>query len=41
MTVLFAPFGGFLVFLAQGWRLPFIVEPMPGHHGLRGVVLEK
>lgn len=31
--VIYAPVDGFLRFLAQGWRLCFIVEPIQAHHG--------
>jgi len=37
--VLFAPRDHFLSLLADGWLLPFIVEPMQGHHGHYAVLL--
>lgn len=37
--VLFAPRAAFLPQLAQGWQLPFIVEPMIAHHGHYAVLL--
>lgn len=40
MTVIYAPVNGFLVYLTQGWTLPFIVEPMVGHHGRYSILLE-
>lgn len=27
------PLDGFLLYLAQGWRLPFVVQPAAHHHG--------
>jgi hypothetical protein len=30
-----------LLALLDGWRLPFVVEPTMGHHGLRAVTLER
>lgn len=41
MTFMLVPRDTFLAFLAEGWGLPFIVEPAPGHHGLRAIILEK
>lgn len=38
---LYAPKGRFLVLLAEGWRLPFVVEPMPGNHGRYSILLER
>ena len=29
----YVPLDGWLVLLADGWELPWIVEPMGGHHG--------
>jgi len=37
--VLFCPLDGFLRALCDGWLLPFIVEPMQGHHGHYAVLL--
>jgi hypothetical protein len=31
----------FLARLAAGWRLPFLVEPMPGNHGRFAILLER
>lgn len=31
--MIYAPVGGFIVYLAMGWRLGFIVEPIQAHHG--------
>lgn len=33
IEVIQAPNNQFLALLAQGWRLPFVVEPMIAHHG--------
>jgi hypothetical protein len=35
----YAPLNGWLLLLAQGWHLPWIVEPMAGHHGAWSVLL--
>ena len=37
--VLYAPRDRWLALVAQGWRLPFVVEPMHGHHGTYSVLL--
>ncbi len=37
--VIYAPRGRFLALLAKGWLLPFVVEPMAGHHGAYAVLL--
>lgn len=39
--VFYAPNNQFLALLAQGWRLPFIVEPMIAHHGKYSILLER
>lgn len=39
MLVLYAPRDRWLALVAQGWRLPFVVEPMHGHHGTYSVLL--
>jgi|CXWL01.1.fsa_nt_gi hypothetical protein len=36
---LYAPLTGFLAYLARGWMLPFIVEPLPGAHGFHSLCL--
>jgi len=36
---LYAPVDRFLPLLAAGWELPFIVEPMVGHHGYYSILL--
>lgn len=41
MEAIYAPIGGFLIYLADGWELPFIVEPMAGHHGAYSVLLTR
>ena len=42
MEYLYAPIGGFIVLLAQGWRFPgLIVEPMAGHHGTYSILLTR
>ena len=41
MQVMLVPLNQYLAHLAEGWSLPFIVEPAPGHHGLRAIILEK
>lgn len=38
---IYAPVSGFLVFLADGWELPFVVEPMSGHHGEYSILLTR
>ena len=39
---LYAPIGGFIILLAQGWRFPgLIVEPMAGHHGTYSILLAR
>ncbi len=40
-SVLFAPRDRFLALLAEGWELPFVVEPMLGHHGAFNILLER
>lgn len=37
--VIYAPRDRFLALLAQGWRLPEIVEPIHGHHGYYSIIL--
>lgn len=37
--VIYARVNRFLILLAQGWRLQFIVEPMSDHHGEYAVLL--
>jgi len=39
--VLFAPRDHFLSLLADGWLLPFIVEPMAAHHGHYAVLMTR
>jgi len=39
MTVIYAPITGFLAYLADGWRLQDVAEPMAGHHGAYSVLL--
>ena len=39
--LLFASRDHFLALLAAGWRLPFVVEPMAGHHGVHSIMLER
>ncbi len=39
MEFIYAPLGGFLSYLTEGWRLPFIVEPMMAHHGRHSILL--
>ena len=38
---LYAPLSKYLALLAQGWALPFVVEPMQGHHGRYSVLLRR
>lgn len=33
------PISRFLPALCAGWRLPFIVEPARGHHGVYSILL--
>lgn len=30
---IYAPVGQFLALLVKGWRLCFVIEPLPGRHG--------
>lgn len=39
MTYLHAPLSRFVLLLADGWRLPFVVEPTRGNHGNYSVTL--
>ncbi|MAO56698.1 MAG: hypothetical protein CMM61_13515 [Rhodospirillaceae bacterium] len=39
--VTYAPRGQFLALLLDGWRLPFVVEPMQGHHGHHSILMER
>lgn len=41
LLLLYAPIDGWLVLLADGWRLPFVVEPMRLHHGRHSILLER
>lgn len=41
MQVMLADRNCFLALLAGGWCLQWIVEPMPGSHGLYAICLEK
>lgn len=36
---IYAPVRGFLPFLARGWRLQDVAEPMQGHHGRYSILL--
>lgn len=38
---IYAPLGGFVLLLAKGWRLPFVVEPMAGSHGGYSMLLTR
>ena len=38
---IYAPVSGFLVYLADGWQLPFVVEPMEAHHGRYSILLTR
>jgi hypothetical protein len=38
---LYAPIDQFLIALADGWQLPFVVAPMVGHHGAYSILLTK
>ncbi len=31
----------FILALADGWSLPFVVEPMRGHHGAYSVLMTR
>jgi hypothetical protein len=33
------PLDGWLAWLASGWQLPFVVEPIGGHHGYYSILL--
>ena len=39
--VIYAPLHGFVVMLAEGWKLPRVVEPMAGHHGRYSILLSR
>lgn len=39
--LIYAPINAFLLYLAQGWRLPFPVEPMMGSHGDHSILLHR
>ena len=39
--IMFAALDGYLALLAQGRRLPFVVEPMIGHHGVYSILLTR
>ena len=41
LMVLYAPRNRFLAPLAEGWQLPFVVEPMLGSHGEYSILLER
>ena len=41
IEVIYAPRHQFLALLVKGWRLPFVVEPMPGSHGDHSVLMER
>ncbi len=38
---MYAPLGRWLVLLVEGWELPWIAEPMAGHHGLYSVLMTR
>jgi hypothetical protein len=37
----YVPLHGFLIYLATGWQLPWIVEPMAGPHGAYSVLVTR
>lgn len=37
--VIFCPLDSFVRALCDGWNLPFVVEPMYGHHGHYAVLM--
>ena len=39
MEYLHVPRDGWLLYLADGWRLPFVVEPCIGGHGAYSITL--
>ena len=41
MEYLHAPPWRFLARLAEGWSLPFIVEPLQSHHGHYSILLRR
>ena len=41
MWALNVPLDRWLVALASGWRLPWIVEPMRGHHGYWALLMTR
>jgi len=41
MEAIFAPVDQFLALLADGWELPWVVEPMAGHHGAWSILLTR
>jgi len=41
MEFIYAPINGWLVMLADGWELPWIVAEMPYPHGLYSILLRR
>lgn len=39
--LIYAPLHGFVVMLAEGWKLAFVVEPMMGSHGDHSILLHR
>lgn len=37
--IIFCPLDSFIRALCDGWNLPFVVEPMYGHHGHYAVLM--
>ena len=41
MELMYALINRFLLLMADGWRLPFPVEPMMGHHGQYSILMRR
>ena len=41
MEFYYAPINGWMVMLADGWELPWIVAEMPYPHGLYSILLRR
>lgn len=37
--VRYAPRDAFLLLMVEGWRLPFVVEPLMGSHGVYSILM--
>ena len=41
LVIYYAPINEWLALLADGWRLPWIVDRMRGSHGAYSIMLER